>query len=197
MQGEVFKLAYKKLIGEKVSLAPITPDLGEKWAEWLTDLAVSIPLGDEAYMSLTPDGMRKDIGNTGPRDHVFSIVANEGDLPIGRCLLFNVDHINRSSFLGIFIGDKEYWSKGYGREAITLLLEYAFNLLNLNSVMLGVFSFNERAIQCYKSVGFKEIGRRRQSRLIGGKYYDGVLMDILAEEFNGTIISRYLEAQNT
>lgn len=183
----------KKLIGQKVSLAPVTPDLADKWAEWLTDLEVSIPLGDEAYMSLTPDGMRKDIGGIGPHDHIFSIVANDGDVPIGRCLLFHVDLINRSANLGIFIGDKAYWSKGCGREAVTLLLDYAFNLLNLNSVMLGVFSFNERAIQCYRSAGFKEIGRRRQARLIAGKYHDGILMDILAEEFKGNVISQYVE----
>ena len=49
--------------------------------------------------------------------------------------------------------------------------------------MLGVMSFNERAIACYKKVGFKEIGRRRQSYYLNGKYYDSVYMDILKEEF--------------
>ena len=78
---------------------------------------------------------------------------------------------------------RTYWGKGYGADATRLLLEYAFTLLNLNSVMLGVFAFNERAIACYRRVGFREIGRRRQARIIGGQKHDAILMDILAEEF--------------
>ena len=88
--------------------------------------------------------------------------------------------------LGIAIGEKEYWGQGYGTEATRLLVDYGFNLLNLNSIMLGAFVFNERAIACYKKVGFKEIGWRRQARIIGGQKYDVLLMDILAEEFQGS-----------
>jgi len=95
--------------------------------------------------------------------------------------------------LGIVIGEKGYWGKGYGQDAVRLLLDYGFNLLNLNSVMLGTFSFNQRAIHCYKKVGFKEIGRRRQARIIAGTAYDNVLMDILAEEFHNTQVTRFIE----
>jgi RimJ/RimL family protein N-acetyltransferase len=87
------------------------------------------------------------------------------------------------------IGDKEFQNRGYGQEAIRLLLDYAFNLLNLNSVMLGTYAFNTRAIAAYKKVGFREIGRRRQARLIAGKAYDDIFMDILAEEFEGSVIA--------
>ena len=52
---------------------------------------------------------------------------------------------------------------------VRLLLDYGFNLLNLNSVMLGTFAFNQRAIRCYERVGFKVIGRRRQARIIAGE----------------------------
>ncbi len=79
-----------------------------------------------------------------------------------------------------------------GQEAIRLLLDYAFNLLNLNSVMLGTFAFNERTIACYRKVGFREIGRRRQARIIAGKAYDAVLMDILAEEFSSPLIGQLI-----
>lgn len=187
-------MVYKKLIGEKVSLAPISIDDAAKWAEWLNDLAVSIPLGSEAYESITLESMKKDVDwFINNKSHVFSIIANESNSSIGRCLLFDVDHINRRAMLGLFIGEKEYWRQGFGKETITLLLDYAFNLLNLNSIMLGCLSLNTRAIHCYKSVGFKEIGRRRQARLIGKKYYDGVLMDILAEEFTGSVITKFID----
>jgi RimJ/RimL family protein N-acetyltransferase len=86
--------------------------------------------------------------------------------------------------VGIFIGEKSYWNRGYGEEALRLLMDYAFNLLNLNNLMLNVYAFNSRAINCYKKIGFKEVGRRRQARRIQGKSYDIIYMDILAEEFN-------------
>ena len=71
----------------------------------------------------------------------------------------NVNHIFRKAELGIFVGEKEYWGKGYGTEATELLLDFAFNILNLNSIMLIVNSFNERAIKSYEKCGFKLIGK--------------------------------------
>ena len=94
--------------------------------------------------------------------------------------------------LGMVIGEKSYWDKGYGQEATKLLLDFAFNLLNLNSIMLGTFSFNERAIRCYEKVGFKEIGRRRQTRIIRDFKYDTILMDMLAEEFESVYLRELL-----
>jgi RimJ/RimL family protein N-acetyltransferase len=90
------------------------------------------------------------------------------------------------------IGDKNYWNQGYGQEATRLLLDYGFNLLNLNSIMLGVFSFNQRAIKAYRRVGFREIGLRRQARIINGQKYDVLEMDILAEEFTPLYIHKFL-----
>jgi len=97
----------------------------------------------------------------------------------------NLDHINRTAEVGIFIGEKSCWNKGYGEEAMRLLLDYAFNILNLESIMLNVYAFNTRAIRCYRKIGFKEIGRRRRARRIQGTSYDIIYMDLLAEEFSG------------
>ena len=84
---------------------------------------------------------------------------------------------------------EEYLSKGYGTEAIRVLLDYGFNYMNLHSIKLTVFAFNERALRCYKKCGFKETGRNRENRFINGKYYDTILMDILAEEFTEDCIN--------
>jgi len=166
----------------------------EKWAEWFNDLAVTIPLGDEAYMPSALDSEREAVSAMiKNREHVFSIVDIEKDKLIGRCLLFGIDQVNRKAMLGIVIGEKAWWNRGNGQEAIKLLLDYGFNLLNLNSIMLGVIAFNERAIRCYRKVGFREIGRRRQARVINGKKYDVILMDILAEEFTSSYVSRFIQ----
>ena len=186
---------YKKLVGEKCYLSPCSVDDAVKWTKWDNDLEVTIPLGDEAY---TPYSLAKmqDILNDIVRQqsHIFDIVDLESDKLIGRCMLFNVNHVDRNAMLGIVIGEKSYWGRGYGQEAIRLLLDYGFSLLNLNSVMLGTFAFNERAIHCYKKVGFCEIGHRRQARIIAGKKFDAILMDILAEEFESPYVRRLLEA---
>lgn len=119
---------------------------------------------------------------------VFAIVELETDKLLGSVGIENIDHINRSGTLGIFIGDKDYRSKGYGTEAIRLVLEYGFKYLNLKNINLDVLACNERAIKCYEKCGFKEYGRRRKCKFVNGVYYDVINMDILDEEFEGKFI---------
>ena len=184
---------YRKLSGSKCYLSPCQPEDAEKWVEWFNDLEVTLPLGDEAYAPCSLERMRDDVhAIAAHQEHVFSIVDLESDCLIGRCALFALDQVNRCAMLGIVIGEKDYWNRGYGRDAVEQLLDYAFNLLNLNSVMLGVFSFNQRGIRSYVKAGFHEIGRRRETRIIGDQKYDLVLMDILAEEFRSRRESQVL-----
>ncbi len=184
---------FKKLIGTKCYLSPCSQEEAEKWTEWDNDLEIAIPLGDEAYTPYTLEKMRDILAEVSKhQNHIFSIVDLEADTTIGRCLLFNIDQVNRQATMGIVIGEKEYWGKGYGQDAIRLLLDYGFNLLNLNSIMLGTFSFNERAQSCFRKVGFKEIGRRREARIIGEKKFDLVMMDILASEFDSPYVGRII-----
>jgi RimJ/RimL family protein N-acetyltransferase len=184
---------YKKLVGAKCYLSPCSLEDAEKWTEWFNDLEVALPLGDEAYIPLSLARSQENVRHTIERQqHVFSIVDIEKEELIGRCMLFDIDWVNRKAMLGIVIGEKAYWGNGYGQEAVSLLLEYAFCLLNLNSVMLGVIEFNQRAVRCYQKVGFKEIGRRRQARIVGELKYDVLLMDILAAEFSPKYVGRFL-----
>jgi RimJ/RimL family protein N-acetyltransferase len=175
---------YPKLTGEKCYLSPPASEDAAQWAAWFNDLEVTLPLGDEAYVPFGLEKAREDVEDTIRRQgHVFSIIDRQSEKLIGRCLLFSVNSVDRSAKLGIVIGEKSCWGQGYGQEATRLLLDYAFNLLNLHSVMLGAFAFNVRALAAYQKVGFREIGRRREARLIGGRAYDVIMMDILEDEF--------------
>ena len=175
---------YRKLAGEKCYLSPIQPEDAELWTAWMNDLEVTVPLGDEAYQPYSLEKMREEVaGAIRRQEHIFTIVECATDRPVGRCLLFAIDAVNRSAMLGIVIGEKSAWNQGLGTEATRLLLDYAFNLLNLHSVMLGTFEFNRRAIRVYEQVGFQKIGVRREARIIAGKAWDVVLMDILEDEF--------------
>ena len=185
---------YKKLIGKKCYLSPPSLEDAERWTEWDNDLEVTIPMGEEAYIPFSVEKNREIIENLiTKQNHNFNIVDLKTNKPIGRCMLFAVDQVDRRAMFGIGIGDKTYWDKGYGQEATRLLLDYGFNLLNLHNIMLGVYSFNQRAIACYKKIGFKEIGRRREARIIGGKKYDVVLMDTLASEFRSVYVHKFLK----
>lgn len=181
---------FPKLSGERVFLSPVAPEDAELWAGWLNDLAVSLPLGDEAYMTYGLERAQQDARETSQRqDHVFTIVEKDGGRAVGRCLLFAVNPVDRCAWIGIFIGECDCRGKGYGQEAMRLLLDFGFNLLNLHNIMLGVFAFNERAIHAYQRLGFHDIGRRREARWIGGKAYDVIFMDLLEEEFRARYAS--------
>jgi len=187
---------YRKLVGKKCYLSPCSLEDAEKWATWDNDLETTVPLGDEAYTPIALAKTKENLSRTiQHQDHVFSIVDSHADTLIGRCLLFNMDQVNGNGTVGIVIGEKEYWGRGYGQEAIKLLLDYGFNLLNLNNIMIGTFEYNKRAIQCYEKVGFREIGQRRQARTIGGKKYDVILMDILADEFESIYVNQFIEQE--
>jgi RimJ/RimL family protein N-acetyltransferase len=85
--------------------------------------------------------------------------------------------------LGIMIGDRAYWGRGYGRECVKLLLDYGFHYLGVRRIVLTTRAKNERAIRCYRACGFVEEGRPRKALWIEGEYVDLVNMSILREEW--------------
>lgn len=177
---------FKKLVGEKIYLSPINIEDTEKYTYWFSDFKNTDGLGSSSRVE-TIEGTKEWIERN-MKNYIFAIINLENDELIGYCKFYDINNISRICSIGIVIGEEKDRNKGYGKEAIYLMLDYAFNYLNINNVMLQVKSFNERAIACYKGVGFKEIGRRRQSYFLNGKYYDDIYMDILAEEFKGEYI---------
>jgi RimJ/RimL family protein N-acetyltransferase len=115
-------------------------------------------------------------------DHIFAIEAEDGTY-IGNIGLHNVERENRRAMLGIIIGDRAYWGRGYGTDAIRAMLGWAFDYLNLHRVYLTVYAYNERAIRCYEKCGFRHEGTMRQARYHDGQYFDEWMMGILREEF--------------
>ena len=178
---------FKKLIGERIYLSPRNNEEIEKFTEWLNDFETTDYIGRSALI-ITLEGEKKYFEESMNKNYNFFIVTLDNDKLIGTVGLEKYDAINRTATLGIFIGDKEYRSQGYGTEAIRLILDYGFNYLNLNNIKLDLMSFNERALKCYQKCGFKEYGRRRKCKYINGQYYDLIEMDILAEEFKGSYI---------
>jgi len=103
--------------------------------------------------------------------------------PIGIIGFREKNSQERRCKLIVFIGDKEYWGKGYGTDAVYAFLWFLFNRWNLNRVELDTFEGNERAIKCYEKCGFKIEGRLRKARFVDGEYKDEIIMGILKDEF--------------
>jgi RimJ/RimL family protein N-acetyltransferase len=117
------------------------------------------------------------------KSFIFAIINKETDLYIGNIEIKITSQSSRRGEIGIVIFNKNYWNKGFGTESIKILLKFAFNNLNLNSVELEVFANNQRAIQCYKKCGFKQMGVRREAIFMEGKYIDSLLLDMTVNEW--------------
>jgi RimJ/RimL family protein N-acetyltransferase len=111
------------------------------------------------------------------------ICLQENQQPIGELSLQEIDYQNRKAIVRIAIFDAEYHGKGYGTEAMRLLLTYGFDVLHLHRIGLDVYSFNARAIQAYKKLGFKQEGVIRDDLFYDGAYHDSILMGVLEDEF--------------
>lgn len=177
---------FKKLVGEKIYLSPVSTDDAVKFTRWVNDLETTYNL-QLAPQIISLEREQEFLEGMQKEGYNFAIVSRESDELLGSCGLLQPDLIQRTGELGIFIGEKKQRGKGYGSEAVRLLLDFAFNILNLHSVYLRVRSFNQAGIHTYKKIGFKEIGRRRECVFLGGQYFDEIYMDILDREFEGNI----------
>jgi RimJ/RimL family protein N-acetyltransferase len=172
------------LKGKKVLLRAVTRDDLPRLLDFDNDLEVYALAGYHAWRpaSLASKESEFDKRVEQRGDDVQFVIEVE-NVVIGSCGLtyFTADH--RHCMLGISIGDKDYWGKGYGEDAVTVLLDYAFDHLNMHRVHLGVFSTNSRAQRLYRKLGFVDEGVDRESVFKGGRYIDNVRMGILDREW--------------
>ena len=172
---------FKKLAGKKCYLSPIDSNDAEKFTEWLNDMELLQNL--QLYSSVISLENEKILLNDLSKGHNYSIVDMEKDLLIGNCGFFDIDHVNQTAETGIFIGNKDYRNKGYGTEALSLLIDYGFKALNFHNIMLKVYEYNKGAIRCYEKIGFKHIGIRREALHRNFEKHNIIYMDILPNEF--------------
>ncbi|MCC6314008.1 MAG: GNAT family N-acetyltransferase [Thermomicrobiales bacterium] len=181
--------------GELVALGPLRRDLIPVYARWLNDFATLRSLG-ALPAPLTEEAETRWFEAAASGDgeaRVFTIYERPTLRPIGTCDLRDIDHRNRVATMGMLIGEPEARGKGYGTEATQLLLDVAFTVLGLHCVWLTVYAFNEAGRRCYEKAGFREVGRRRESRLMGGRLWDEIVMDILAPEFASPVLGKIFQ----
>lgn len=178
------------ILGDLVALGPLRRELLPSYHRWVNDFPTLRTLG----LRPTPLTIEAETAwydtQTGDATAAFTIYERSTWRPVGNTGLHAIDHRNRSAVFGILIGEPEARGRGYGTETARLMLDYAFTALGLHSVMLTCIEFNLAGRNAYRKAGFKEIGRRRQSRWMGGRLWDEILMDCVATEFESPVLGR-------
>lgn len=174
--------------GKLVRLAAADPQAtAEAFNRWQRDseyfrlLAseASYPYSVRAIKHWIEKGQEKDP----PPFSLFIIQTLEDNRLIGDIGLDTIRNGGGDTFVGIGIGEREYWGKGYGTDAMRIMLRYAFTELNLHRVSLDVFEYNPRAIRSYEKAGFRHEGRCRGYLHRAGRRWDLIYMGILRQEW--------------
>jgi RimJ/RimL family protein N-acetyltransferase len=129
---------------------------------------------------MTEDAAKRWVQRLLDQDYAWVI---EKDTLIGAIRLHHVDLRDMRANLAIGIEDKTQLGIGLGTEAIGLVLDYAFNVLNLHRISVRVIDYNSRAIRAYQKCGFTIEGKEREAALVDGAWHDDVMMAILDREY--------------
>ncbi len=171
------------LIGERVQLRPVEAEDMAALQRWGNDPALRGLIGETRPMT-APEAQRYYERLCSDPDRVWFIIEDrETGQPVGECGLLRMFPTWRTTDLSIILAEPEARGKGYGREAIHLLMDYAFGYLNFHRISIGVVGFNEQALRFYEKIGFKHEGIQRDGYYYNHRYSDFVMMSILEDEF--------------
>ena len=177
------------ILGESIRLRPVEKEDLPRFVKWFADPEVRAHLALYMPLSQAQEEQWFARNQTAGDLQAWAIDAQTPDrtlgswIHLGSCGYHSLDWRNRSGEVGIAIGLREYWGRGYGTDAMRTLIGWGFDTLNLNRIHLRVFSDNARAIRCYEKVGFQTEGRLRQDNFHNGAYRDTLIMAILREEW--------------
>ena len=177
-------MTYPIVQGDHVFLRAVEMSDLDRCLRWVADSEVTqyLLIGRFPINRLREEEWLSNLYKSQSAVH-FAVCKVEDSAHIGVCALHDIDWVDRFATLGILIGDKGHWGRGLGTEAIGLLGDYAFKVLNLNRLELAVFDFNDRATRSYTKLGFHSEGRLRSKRFKNGRYCDEILMGVLAPEW--------------
>jgi len=174
--------------GERVRLRPFEVADAAISRGWVDDPEIVRLVGGVPYpfsVAAEEAAIGSELANEWDLGVHLVIEATDGDMPkpIGAISLRDLHATFRTARLGVTIGVRDYWSRGYGEDATRTICRYGFEDLDLRRIHLTVGAYNPRAVQCYEKVGFAIEGRLREHWYIAGKYRDVLVMGLLRDEF--------------
>ncbi len=174
----------KKLDGASVELRRHDRRYYPLYAEWYGDPEVwHLTSWTSAPLSRSSVERLFDQRESSQMDDSFAIHVKGEREPIGVISLMNISEAHDSADLSVILGHSDDRDRGYGADAISTLLDYAFGERGLYRVGLSVFEFNEAAISAYDKLGFQTEGRLRQTVKRDDAFYDAILMSVLKPEW--------------
>jgi RimJ/RimL family protein N-acetyltransferase len=181
------------ITGDKVRLRAVEKSDLPKICQWLNDEEVMYYWGDPGNTTSLAEVERwfnQELERS-RQDRKTYIIETLDGVAIGRIMYARLSLKDRSAEVdAVQIGEKDYWDKGYGTDAVMTLLKYLFNELQLHRAYIGTESYNKRAQRCYEKCGFVKEGVFREGTFVKGKYYDSITMGILSHEFDQLLASR-------
>lgn len=174
--------------GKWVRLSAFDPEeMSKAWSRWHRNSEYFRLLNSSGRAIQSPKAylkwMEEEVSERSPASYFFAIRTLEEDKLIGELALDVVNWSGRDAFVGLGIGEPEYWGKGFGTDVMNVLLRFAFTEINLRRVTLSVFEYNPRAIRSYEKAGFRHEGRLRKVLNKDGRRWDVLYMAILREEW--------------
>lgn len=169
---------------ERIYLRALEPDDYKTSIKWRKDDRIWDMLGGPKYF-VSEAYEKKWVEDTifNSRDVKLAICLIENDKYIGNVYMTNIDEINRSCHSHVLIGDKDYWGKGYVREALTKAIEYMFNERNIHRIQANVLESNVQSLKMHEKCGYKVDGLLREAVFKGGKYQNQYVLSLLRDDF--------------
>ena len=154
-------------------------DLDGNWYRWFNDVEVT-HFQDKGYFPNTRELQARyyERMTASETDVVLAIVDAATGRHVGNVGLHDIKWIHRTAMLGIVIGEKEYWGRGFGKQAWALITRYGFETLNLAKICANVIDGNDRSLACAKHAGFEVEGRQRQQIYRRGTYHDLIMLGV-------------------
>lgn len=173
------------LQGKRVNLRPLEESDLQRCMRWINDPKIRKFVANQMPMDLVSERKWFDtLDRSMPRtDIILAIVLRRSDRHVGIMGLHRIDWINRHGTTGAIIGEEDCWNKGYGAEAKSLLLEYAFQTLNLHRINSSALAINKRSLAYLKKSGYRVEGCRRRMFFRNGRWVDEIALGILASEW--------------
>jgi len=183
---------YKKICGDKIYFSPLRAESIQLITKWANDEDSACSLGNY-YLNFTEELEKQIISQKSMDSSVykFEIHDSKTDNFIGVCDLHCVSFKDRYAEIGYNIGEKDYRNKGYGTEAIKLLCDYAFNILNIKNLVMTIYDFNIASIKCAEKNHFQLTGKIKEKYYCKGKYNDMLFFQLNKSTFEQHFDSIY------
>ncbi len=179
--------------GEKVGLGPFDRSMIPDLTRWINDFPTNRTLAlDPRPMTVDQETQWYERVTGDAAGVHFTIYDLSDSAFVGGTNLFDIDHRHQTCELGIAILDPERRGKGLGTEAVMLITDYAFHVIEMHNVQLATYGYNWAGQRAYEKAGFREYGRRREARLHNGKRWDIIYMDVIASEWKSPVMARMM-----